>query len=113
MMGIRYVTEVSFRDDDREIWDALTRFLGIVESDTLTQAMALQHFFESHSLVLGVETFVQASDSPPYLLMTTYPERMRQANVQRGRFQEASSVLGAHSRGLAEWLFMEATGDEY
>ncbi|WNC59531.1 hypothetical protein RHJ80_08575 [Thermosynechococcus sp. QS41] len=112
-VGMRYFVEVSFRCDDDAIWDILTRHLGFVEAKTLEQAMALHHFFEMHPLVSGVETFVQSSDSQPYLLMTTYPERISKANVQRSRFQEAMSILGEHSPGLAEWLFMETTGDEY
>ncbi len=111
-MGIRYFAEVSFRDDDNDIWDALTRCLGLVECETLTQAFALHHFFEIHPLVAGVETFIQTSESHPYLLLTTYPERMSQANVQRARLEEAIAILGANSSGLTEWLFMETTGDE-
>ncbi|WP_297053812.1 hypothetical protein [Thermosynechococcus sp. M55_K2018_012] len=112
-VGMRYFVEVSFRCDDEEIWDTLTRHLGFIEAKTLNQAMTLHHFFEIHPLVAGVETFVQSSESQPYLLMTTYPERISKANVQRSRFQEAISILGENSPGLAEWLFMETTGDEY
>ncbi len=112
-MGIRYFTEVNFRDDDSDVWDTLTRFLGLVESDTFAQAIVLHHFFELHPFVCGVETFVQSTDSAPYLLLTTYRERISQANVQRSRLQEAIAVLGANSSGLTEWLFMETTGDEH
>lgn len=112
-VGMRYFVEVSFRCDDEAIWDTLTRHLGFIEAKTLNQAMTLHHFFEIHPLVAGVETFVQSSESQPYLLMTTYPERISKANVQRSRFQEAISILGENSPGLAEWLFMETTGDEY
>ncbi|MFN4278742.1 hypothetical protein [Thermosynechococcus sp.] len=112
-VGMRYFVEVSFRCDDEAIWDTLTRYLGFVEAKMLSQAIALHHFFEIHPLVAGVETFVQSSESKPYLLMTTYAERISKANVQRSRFQEAVSILGENSSGLAEWLFMETTGDEY
>ncbi|WP_448524533.1 hypothetical protein [Parathermosynechococcus lividus] len=111
-MGIRYFTEVSFRDDDNDVWDALTRVLGFVESETLEQAIALHHFFEMHPLVCGVETFIQSSESCPYLLLTTYAERISQANVQRSRLEEAIALLGANSAGLDEWLFMETTANE-
>ncbi|AHB88842.1 hypothetical protein NK55_07770 [Thermosynechococcus sp. NK55a] len=112
-VAMRYFVEVSFRCDDDAIWDTLTRYLGFVVAETLDQAMTLHHFFEMHPVVSGVETFVQSSESQPYLLLTTYPERISKANVQRSRFQEALAILGEQSSGLAEWLFMETTGDEY
>ncbi|MDG2992061.1 hypothetical protein L3556_14140 [Candidatus Synechococcus calcipolaris G9] len=113
MSPLEYFLEVTFSDRDEQLWDALTRTLGLVDCETLAQAIALKDFFCQHPDVDGVEAYVQTSESSPYLLLSTFSERTKLAQHQRDRFTEAIEILGDDNRAIEEWLFMETTGDEY
>lgn len=113
MSPLEYFLEVTFSDRNEEQWDALTRTLGLVDCETLAQAIALKDFFCQHPDVDGVEAYVQSSESSPYLLLSTFSDRQKLAHEQRERFAEAIEILGDDSRAIEEWLFMETTGDEH